>query len=223
VADTSASGIGVIGIRAAQVLAADPQRNWSVAAFAKEADVSTGEAHKLLRILQAADIVEAHGAGPRKRRRVRDLDALLDWLAAQPRSRRVSAQLVCSFYARTPPDLAAKASRALDSAGLAHAFTGGLAASLLGAGPTAVSRAALRVDPDVSLEDAALALGADVTERGANLVLWSDTGRVGTHGRMEHQGAWLAPSVRVYLDLLGERRGADAAAHFRDVVLKAQS
>ncbi len=205
------------------MLAADLQRNWPVAALAKEAQVSAGEAHKLLRILQAADIVEAQGAGPRKRRRVRDLDPLLDWLAAQSRGRRVSAQLVCSLYARTPPDLATKASRALDKAGMAHAFTGGLAASLLGAGPTAVPRAALRVDPDVSLEDAALALGADVTERGANLVLWSDTGRVGTHGRVEHQGAWLASPVRVYLDLLGERRGADAAAHFRDVVLKAQS
>jgi len=218
--NAGAAGIGVVGIRAVQVLAQNPERNWSVAELAEAAGVSTGHAHNVLRTMQVADLIETQGLGPSKRRRVRDHRALLDWLAAQPR-RRVSALLACSLYARTPQDLARGASRSLDAAGLPHAFTGGLAASFLGAGPTAVPRATLRVDPDVPLMRAAQALDAEVTERGANLMLWSDTGRVGTHGREQHDGAWLAPPVRIYLDLLGERRGADAAAHFRELVLKA--
>jgi len=72
----------------------------------------------------------------------------------------------------------------------------------------------------VDLEYAAQALGAEVTERGANLALWSDTGLVGTVGRQRHDDVWLAPGTRIYLDLLGDRRGEDAAAHFREVVLK---
>jgi hypothetical protein len=215
------SGIGLVGIRAVQALAATPDRSWTVAELAREADISPGEAHKVLATLEREGRIEARGQGPAKRRRIRDLGGILDWLATQPRARRVYRHLTCSLYARTPADLARRVSRSLDESDTAHAFTAGLAAALLKSGPTSVPRSVLRVDPDRSLEEVAGTIGAEVTERGANLTLWSDDGLVGTHGRIRHEDTWLAPPVRVYLDLLADRRGADVAANFREVVLGA--
>ena len=215
------SGIGLVGIRAVQVLVMAPDHDWAVAELAEKAEVSVGEANKVLTLLERDQRIETHGRGPSKRRRIRDLGGILDWLATQPRARRVYRHLTCNLYARTPAELARRASRSLDAADISHAFTAGLAAMLLGSGPTSVPRSTMRVDPDHSLEAVADALGAEVTERGANLTLWSDDGLVGTHGRTQHEDAWVAPAVRVYLDLLSDRRGADVAAHFREVVLGA--
>lgn len=213
-------GLGSVGIRTVQALLTLPDRPWTIAELAESAAVSVGQAHRVAALLDAADLLETQGAGPRKRRRVRDRAALLDWLARQPTARRVYAQRTCSLYARGPRELASRATDRLETAGIAHAFSGALAATLHGAGPTAVPRAILRIDPEVPLDAALGVLGAEVTERGANLVLRTDTGRVGVHGREHHQGAWLAPKVRIYLDLLGERRGEDMAAQFRELVLK---
>ena len=214
------SRLGSVGVRAVQTLVENAGQPWSVADLASSAHVSAGQAHRVMLILEQSALVEAHGIGPAKRRRVRDRGALLDWLAAQPTSKRVGRAIGSSLYARTPQDLALRASSSLDAAGIEHAFTASLAATLLGAGPTAVPRATLRIPPDVDLESAAQALGADLTERGANLTLWSDTGLVGTVGRQRHDNVWLAPATRIYLDLLGDRRGEDTAAHFREVVLR---
>lgn len=214
-----AAGLGLVGIRAVQMLVSRPDHAWTVADLAVASDVSSGQAHRVLAILQSEGMVEVNGRGPNKRRQLRDLGGLLDWLAAAPRARRVYGQLTCSLYARTPGDLASRVSQALDTAGVGHALTGSLAATLLGAGPTTIPRATLRIDPDHALERVADAIGAEITDRGPNLVLWTDTGRVGTHGREQHAGAWLAPPVRIYLDLLADRRGADLAAHFREVIL----
>ena len=215
------SGIGLVGIRAVQVLATTPDHTWSVAELATEAAVSPGEAHKVLSLLERDGRVEANGQGPAKRRRVRDLGSLLDWLAGQPRARRVYRHLTCSLYARTPADLARRVSHSLDASKTPHAFTAGLAATLLKSGPTSLPRSILRVDPDRSLEEIAETIGAQVTDRGANLTLWSDDGLVGSHGRIRFEDTWLAPPVRVYLDLMADRRGLDVAAQFREVVLGA--
>jgi len=212
--------LGQVGVRAVQTLVENAGQTWSIADLAASAHVSAGQAHRVMLILEESALVEAEGIGPRKRRRVRDAGALLDWLAAQPTSRRVGEAIGSSLYARTPQDLAIRASNLLDAAGIGHAFTASLAATLLGAGPTAVPRATLRIAPEAGLESAARALGAEVTERGANLTLWADTGLVGTVGRRRHEDVWLAPETRIYLDLLGDRRGEDAAAHFRELVLK---
>jgi hypothetical protein len=215
------SGIGLVGVRAIQTLVTFPNAAWAVVELANVAAVSAGEAHKVLTVLEREGLVEARGRGPSRHRQIRDLGGLLDWLADQPRARRVYRHLTCSLYARTPADLAKRASASLDARGISHAFTAGLAAMLLQGGPTSVPRSVLRVEPNRSLEEVADVLGAERTERGANLTLWSDDGLVGTHGRVRHEDTWLAPPVRVYLDLMGDRRGADAAAHFREVVLGA--
>lgn len=215
------SGVGLIGIRAVQTLLATPDRHWSVADLAQVAHISPGEAHKVLAMLERDGHIEARGKGPAKRRHIRDLGGILDWLAAQPSARRVYRQLACSLYARTPADLARRVSRTLDDSEIPHAITGALAAALLHAGPTTVPRSVVRVNPDHSLEEVASTLSATVTERGANLTLWSDDGLVGTHERVRHEDTWLAPHARVYLDLLADRRGSDVAANFREMVIGA--
>jgi hypothetical protein len=116
--------------------------------------------------------------------------------------------------------LCAKVTDSLDRTGAPHAWTAAAAAALQGAGPTAVPQAVLRVDPQYALVDLMTTIGAQPADRGANLVLWRDVGRVGVHGSVRLQaGPPVAPPVRVYLDLLGGRRGEDAAAHYRELVL----
>lgn len=96
-------GLGSVGIRTVQVLLTFPDQPWTIAGLAEAAAVSTGQAHRVATLLDTADLLETRGAGPRKRRRVRDRAALLDWLARQPVARRVYAQRTCSLYARGPP------------------------------------------------------------------------------------------------------------------------
>lgn len=238
-------GLGATTVRAVQVLLTAGAKEWYVTELAQEAGISLGQAHNLWKLLQREGHAVTRGTGRGARRVVRDHRLLLDWLTSQRAARRVHEQVSCALYAPSLPQLCAKVTRALDAAGISHAWTAAAAASLQSAGPSAVPRAVLRVAPDHSLERVIKELGAEPTDRGANLVLWSDVGQVGTYGSVrldeahpstdgETRGAKeagataghlpmldvpLAPPVRVYLDMLGDRRGEDAAAHYREVVL----
>ncbi len=212
--------IGQTSIRALQVMLTEPNREWKLIDLNREGAMSLGQAHKLLSLLDREMLAKATGEGPYKRRTIPQPGLLLDWLVAQPSSRKVYEHLECTLYARSVPDLLGKVSRALDGEKIAYAWTGAAAAAILRAGPTSVPRAALRVDPDCPLPQVLDLLGAEPVDRGANLVLWRDTGRVGIIGAARSDdGLILASPIRVYLDLLGERRGEDAAAHFREVVI----
>ena len=109
--------------------------------------------------------------------------------------------------------------KALDAASIAHAVTGSAAASLFGVGPNQVVLTTVRVTPRVSLEAAAHALGAEITERGPNVCLIRDTGEVGCLNADLRSEIRVAPAVRVYLDLFSERRGEDLGVEFRERVL----
>jgi hypothetical protein len=237
--------LGATTVRAVQVLLDADTRPWYVAELAAEANISLGQAHNLWELLQRAGLAATQGSGRGTRRVIRDRRLLLNWLAAQRAARRVHEQMTCALYAPGLAQLCAKATRALDVAGISHAWTAAAAAALQDAGPSTVPRAVLRVAPDYQLADVLKELGAEHTDRGANLVLWRDVGQVGTHGsfrlneaRRPTEGATsdtkdpgntpnrfqapdvpLAPPVRVYLDLLGDRRGEDTAAHYREAVL----
>jgi hypothetical protein len=212
-----------VGVRAVQALLAAPQAAWSVTALASAGDLSVGQAHKVLILLEREGLVTVTGSGPQTHRTVRTLRLLLDWLAAQRAARRVREQLACAVYANTLPRLCAKVTQALDGGGIPHAWTAAAAAALQDVGPTAVPRAIVRVAPDQELPRVAKLVGATPTDRGANLLLWQDMGRVGIHGAQRRPAAGsevpLAAPVRVYLDLLNERRGEDLAAQYREALL----
>jgi hypothetical protein len=108
---------------------------------------------------------------------------------------------------------------ALDSH-LEYAITGAAGAFLFGARVmTETPQVMVRIDPDVELSAAAEQLRAEPVDGGANLVLVRDLGRLGVHGKAHNGPVAIAPPVRVWLDMLGEPRGEDAAALFREAVL----
>jgi hypothetical protein len=212
------SGLGVNGVRAVQELLSRTDA-FTLSDLASDVSLSLAQTHSVLVLLENNGFIRATGAGPTRRRTVVDRAQLLDWLQVQSAARRPERRLEATLYARRPEDVWTRAGEALARASIPYALTGGAAASLWGCGPTSVVTSALRIDPDVSLEDAAQVLGATVTDRGPNVRLMRDTGRVGSMKAEEKGGVRLAPRVRVYLDVLGERRGEDVARQFRETIL----
>jgi hypothetical protein len=210
--------IGVHGVRTVQALL-EQQEPISVSQLAEVASVSMGQAHKVLTQLEHLGLVRAFGSGPTKRRTVRERTALLDWLEQQPSATRWEPSLNLHFYARHPEELWSQVSAKLELAQVAHALTGAAAASLYGVGPTSVPYSLVRIEPDVRLDQAAEQLGAEMTDRGANLTLLQDTGKVGSWRAVKRDGIHVAPAARIYLDVRSERRGEDIAQQFREVVL----
>ncbi len=213
-----ADGMGVAAVRTIQALLAE-QEPIALTWLSRRAGVSAGQAHRVLMLLEREGLVRASGRGPARRRAILSRTALLDWLVAQPSSRRRDQRLGIFVYARTPQELWGRTTDVLDKAGIAHAWTGSAGAALHGVGATSVPISALRVDPDVRLERVADALGAKTTDRGANVELVHDTGRVGTWLSSLREGSRLADPVRIFLDSTRERRGQDVAAQFREVIL----
>lgn len=213
-------GIGATGVRVIQTLLADARRQWSVADLAREAACSAGEAHRVMTRLEREGFLTAQGRARTLRRIVADPGALLDWLATVPSARRIRERQPAFVYAPDPDGLVTSiALRGSDNA-LEYVFTGTAAARIYGVTVTsAMSVAAVRVSPDVPLPQACSALQAEPADRGANITLISDLGRVGVHARQNCGPPMVAPAVRVWLDMLGEPRGEDAAAMFREAVI----
>jgi len=216
---TEAIGIGATSVRAVQTLLAFPERHWTVTDLSRAAGISLGQTHKLLGLLRQEKLTSATGPERRQRQHVQSPGALLDWLTVQPAATRAREHLPCAIFARTPGDLASKVSKILNEESIRHAWTGAAGAAFLGTGLTSVLQSRLRIEPDRSLHQVCQAISAEPVERGANLILVRDTGEVGVHGCIEHEGLLIAPLVRVFLDLLGDRRGKDAADVFREVAL----
>lgn len=214
------AGLGVTAVRTIQTLLTDPARQWSVAALAEAAACSTGEAHKVLTRLQAEGLVIAQGRARTLRRSVADPGGLLDWLSTVPSARRIRERQLAFLYATDPQALATTISAHAVQAELRYAFTGTAAAHIYGATvTTAVPVTTLRIDPKTPLADAAIGLRAEPVDSGHNLVLVRDLGEVGIHGRQFNGPAPLAPPVRIWLDILDDPRGEDAASLFREAVI----
>ena len=100
------------------------------------------------------------------------------------------------------------------------ALTGAAAARALGTSVvTALPVIMVRVPADRDLLQWAGALGLEAVDVGANVQLIADVGEVGLHGAQRHGPVSLAPAARIWLDMLGEPRGDDAAALFREAIL----
>jgi hypothetical protein len=212
------AGLGVHGVRAVQALLTEGD-NQQVSHLARVAELSLSRTHSVLRLLESEGLVRVTGKGPGTRRSVIDKSRLLDWLAAQPVARRRERQISVAVYARTPGELWTLVTQRLDRVQIPHGLTGSAATAALGAGPTSVMVSPVRISPHFALDDAATALEAEKTDRGANVRLIRDTGMLGSAHTIERDRVRIAPLVRVYLDALDERRGEDIAQNFREQVL----
>ena len=68
------------------------------------------------------------------------------------------------------------------------------------------------------LPKAAQLLGVEPVDAGANMAFIRDVGELGLHGRVSSGSVYVAPPVRIWIDMLGDPRGGDAAAPFREAV-----
>lgn len=213
-------GIGAIGVRVVQTLLAEHAGEWAVTVLARRAGVSAGEAHRVVRALETEGLLGATGAGKARRRRIVDPHALLEWLARVPAARRIHARANASMYARDPDDLIARFTHAAHESGLTYVMTGAAAAYVMGTrATTALPEVMIRVPPTLDLAGVAETVGAEVADGGTNLTFVRDVGEVGIHGRAMRGPAFVAPPVRIWLDMLGEPRGEDAATLFREAAL----
>ncbi len=215
-------GLGVASIRAVQTMLSAPEAPWSVSLLAKEAALSTGQAHNVLKVLERNRLVRAQGSGPRIRRYLRDRDETLQWLASIERGRRQPEKAAGYLYARTFDDLIERFVKRASEAKLTYALTAASGAIALGhavlTNPLVLQARVGPLDATHSLGQLGLErLDAEDAGRGMNLELWSDSGELGTFRSEEAGRARVAPRVRIWLDLVRQGgRSADAAELFKE-------
>jgi hypothetical protein len=213
-------GMGVVAVRVIQTLLTKPTEDWGVADLVVASGASAGEVHKVLQRLEVEGLLRTVGRGPARRRQIIQPADLLDWLVTVPAARKVHASLNGYLYAPDPEHLTAQLSYNANQVGLTWALTGAAGARAMGVNPvTALPVTMVRVPPKPGLIEAAQMLGVEPVDSGANLLFVSDVGAVGTHAAMQNGPVAVAPAVRVWLDMLGEPRGEDAAALYREAVI----
>lgn len=226
-ADHGADKLGPAGIRAVQVVLGSPKSDgWTISRLARQAGVSIGQAHNVLRILERDRLLETHGRGPKQQRFVTDRNAALDWLSGVDQSRRRPESVATHLYGRTLHEVLQRFADRARTQGLRYAATGAAAAQLLGT-PVLSSLdvtqvrvgavSAIEVLTSLELDD----LTAEDGGRGSNLELWTDAGELGTYQAAEISGIHVAPALRVWLDLARQGgRHSDAAQLFREQAIE---
>jgi hypothetical protein len=154
------------------------------------------------------------------RRKVQNPTELLDWLARVPAARKIHERRAAYLYAPDPDALTTRLSFHGVQSGQRYALTGTAAARVMGVTVvTALPVAMVRVPRKPGLVEAAKLLGAEPVDTGPNLNLIADVGEVGTRKINFNGPVAMAPPVRIWLDMLGEQRGEDAAALFREAAI----
>lgn len=195
-------------IRAAQLIADHPDTTWTEPMLTKQAQVSSGTAHNLVRDLLSFNLVQRAGeskAGVRSR----DTRGLRRWLVAQARHEQ---PLMVSCYIPDVEDLAVEVD------GVLLVRSGAEGARLLGVPVvSSIQRVLIRVPISSGLEDLPSQLGGLRTTAGSNVVLVADRYRfAASEARLVH-GMWVAPPSRVAADLTLEPRGDAASSVFLDL------
>ena len=195
-------------IRAAQLIADHPDATWTEPRLAKQAQVSSGTAHNLVRDLLLLNLVKRAGEG-KAGVRSRDTRGLRRWLVAQ--ARREQPPMV-SCYIPDVEDLAVE----IDGVPLIR--SGAEGARLLGVPVvSSIQRVLIRVPISSGLEDLPARLGGLRTAAGANVVLVEDRDRFAANDARLVHGVWVAPPSRVATDLTLEPRGDAASSVFLDL------
>lgn len=198
-------------LRPAQLLADHPEEAWTIRRLAERSASSEVTAHRLLKTLEAARLIERNGRGRGMQRRIIDVQGIRRWLAEHGRP---SSPQRLSCFVRNPDAIPASI------AGREIILTGALAAERMGLPVlTGVQRPLYRVPASgEDLEQIPRALGGFRTERGANLTLLADPEHLaGGDARIDADGRAIAPPSRVMLDLYLETRGEAAVGVFLDL------
>jgi hypothetical protein len=198
-------------LRPAQLIADHPDESWTIRRLAERGASSEVTAHRLLRALEEAGLIERHGRGRGMKRRVVDVEGVRRWLAEHGRPSSPQ-RLPC--FVRDPNAVPASI------AGYELVLTGALAAERMGLPVlTGMQRPLYRVQASgEDLEQIPQALGGFRTERGANLTLIADPEHLaGSDARTDGDGRVTAPPSRVMLDLYLEPRGEAAVGVFLDL------
>jgi hypothetical protein len=210
-----------------QQLLTDHDRDWTVTELAEVTGTSMGQAHNVLRRLDQEGFLDEQRDGKARRRRVTNPTDLADWLARVPAARKFHARQRAYLHSPTPGGLVTQLAYNAHQTQLRWALSGAAAARTWGAvssvggagGATAVPVLMVRVDPDIPLTEAAQQLRLEPVDSGHNLLLISDVGELGIHNAARNGPVAMAPMIRVWLDMLSEPRGEDAAALFREAAL----
>ncbi|PSL38145.1 hypothetical protein CLV49_1759 [Labedella gwakjiensis] len=217
--------LGPAGTRAVQLMLAHPSSElWGVSELSAQADLSIGQAHNVLSLLEQRGFVKAIGRGSSRRRLLEDRPGMLEWLRAGESRLRIPTPAPTFLYARNDVDLATKFAERASAAQVRYAVTSTLGARLRGTPVTTSVVTRIRVDakdPRSVMDQLGLEkLGGDGAEGGANLELWADTGRVGVHGSSRINGVMVAPEVRIWLDLVRQGgRYEDASDLLKEKIL----
>jgi len=213
-------GFGAVGVRVVQTLLTDPAREWGVGDLAGASGASMGQTHNVVQRLETEGLMQPMGTGAGRRRMIVQPADLLDWLGRVPAARKLHAKLNTHLYAPDPDALITRLAFQGNESGIAWALTGAAGARAMGVSAvTALPVVMVRVPSKPGLIEAAAAFGAEPVGSGANLLLVTDVGAVGTHSVVRNGPVAMAPPVRIWLDMLGEPRGEDAAALFREAAI----
>lgn len=213
-------GLGVIAVRLIQHLLAAPARDWTVTDLAAAADASMGQTHNVLIRLDAEGFIAHQRAGKAVLRRLTNPTAVLDWLAQVPSARKLPRRLTTHLYAPNPDATLTRLADAAQRASVGWAVTGTAGARAWGAAvATALPVIMVRIDPDHDLPQTAERLGLEPVDGGHNVLLVADVGRLAIQAPARSGSIVVAPKVRVWLDMLAETRGEDAANLFRESVI----
>lgn len=206
----------------AQAMILEAARRWKIIDLVDRTGVSAGLAHRVVTRLEDIGLVAAEGRGPRKLRRLSNLEGLLDLWVEQDQEPRLRRHAGYVLPARGV-SLAAAASAAMEASKIDHAVTGVAAASLFDPVLTNVPVTEIRVSSSASVDRAWEALKGRRADEGANTVLLQAEGDEELRLRERRGEVSIAARTRIYLDALRDpRRGREQAEAFRPYLLARQ-
>lgn len=211
---------GAASLRQIQAILDSGQSTWTPGSLADAAATTAATTSRFLNGLKALGLAGSEREGRRHLFHIRDHRLLAEW-AGEDLDLKVRRENTRTAYlrARAPEEVARRVAAGLAGAGIDAVLTGTAAAAATLPVVTSIPIVTLRVDPESDLDAALDVLGAVDGERGANLRLIADRGRLGLHGSGVSPWGPCAGPTRVWLDLRSEPRGDDAARRYFDEVL----
>ena len=197
-----------------QAMLLDSDRSWHVSDLKQRSGVSAGLAYRVLRRLEDEGVVDAHGAGPTKTRRLVNPTALLDLWAEEQRDR--PATRPAFLLAQTNDQLIDSLCSGLETSGIGYALTGAAAVARIAPFVTNVAVAQVWLGSTADASDVCVRVGATPVESGPNVVFLQERDDGPLAFRTRVGGVWTANLFRLYVDVRRDpRRGREQSDHLR--------